>query len=450
MSSRGIELPPVRDLPGPRSRALLERLRGKVWSGLGYETMPFVLKRKHGSLLEDVDGNVFIDMVTGWGSTNVGATQPRVVEATVATLRDIGIEISDYIASEPVVSLAERLVEIAPSRLSRVSFEISGTEAVETAVKFMRHHSERPLILTFTGQYHGESAVALGAGSQEPEGSRWVREFVPGFVHVPYPYPYRCPFRHGAAGCDGLCVIRYIEDQVLRYLTPPDRIAGVLIEPVAGEAGVIVPPAPFWQGLNELCERHGWLLCADEVQTGFGRTGELFAVEHWGVQPDLMTLAKGMSGGAMPIGATLGSEAVMGDLDAFAGGTYAWTPAACSAALAGIEVLTEGDLVARAGKLGDRLREELADLPERYPFVGDVRVIGLLMAVEFVKDKETKAPAVDVARAVHHECLRRGVADIYDDGMWLLRWQPALTITEAQLDTAVAVLRRALDAVADR
>ena len=434
--------------PGPRSAQVLERARFRLWGDLSYDTMPFALARKYGSVLEDVDGNRYIDMVTGWGSTNVGACHPAVVEPTVEALRDYGVEITDYICSEPAVRLAEKLVEIAPGRLARVVPEVSGTESVETALKFMRTKTGRPLILTFLGQYHGESQAALAVGSQEPGGSRFARELAGGYVHVPYPHPYRSPFCRDGERCDGLCVIDYIRDQVLRYLTTPDRIAGVMIEPIAGEAGVLVPPDPFWDGLVELCREHGWLLCADEVQTAFGRTGTMFAVEHWGIEPDLMCLAKGLSGGVMPIGATLGTEEVMGDLEAYAGGTFAWTPPACVAALRGIEVIEQEGLLGRVARLEQIAREGLEPLRERHELVGDVRIKGLYIALDLVEDRERKTPAVEAARAVHAACLRRGLANLYDDGMWLIRWQPALTIPEEMLARACEILDEALTEVA--
>jgi 4-aminobutyrate aminotransferase/4-aminobutyrate aminotransferase/(S)-3-amino-2-methylpropionate transaminase len=444
ISAPHIRTPP----PGPRSAAALARMRARLHRGISYESIPFVLRRKRGSTLEDLDGNLYVDMVTGWGSTNVGACHPDVVEPTVEALRDFGVEITDYVCNEPAIALAEKLVEIAPGAIARVVPEISGTESVETAIKFMRARTGRPLILTFLGQYHGETQAALALGSQEPEGSRYIRESVGGYIHVPYPHPYRCPFHRDPATCDGVCVVDYVREHVLRYLTPPDRLAGVIIEPIAGEAGVLIPPMPFWEALVRLCREHGWLLCADEVQTGFGRTGRMFAVEHWGVEPDLMCLAKGLSGGVMPIGATLGTEAVMGDLEAYAGGTFAWVPPACVAALRGIEVIERDSLLGRAMHLEQITKDLLEPLVGRYEIVGDVRIKGLYVAVEFVLDRETKAPAVDIARRVHEACVRRGLANIYDDGMWLVRWQPALTIPEEMLRAAAAILEEAIEEVA--
>jgi 4-aminobutyrate aminotransferase-like enzyme len=434
--------------PGPRSQALYARQQRVAWSG-ALDTMPIAIRRKHGSVLEDVDGNLLVDMVTGWGATNVGATRSEVLEPTIASLRDFGTEISDYITSEPVVALAEKLVAIAPHPLARVTFEATGTEAVESAMKFMRAKTGRPFILTFLGQYHGESYGAQAVGSQISGYSRHMRELNNGYIHVPYPNPYRCPFHRDSSACDGICTVEYVREFILPHLVPPDRIAGVMVEPVAGEAGVLVPPDPFWPALVDLCREHGWLLCADEAQTLFGRCGPMFAVQMWDVHPDLMVLAKALSGGVMPIGATLGSEEVMGDTEVFSGGTFAWTPPACVAALEGIELIEREGLLEQGRALGARLRERLARLAERYEIVGDVRCIGLFLGIEFVKDRGTKERAVEEARAVHFRCLEQGVVDIYDRGMNVVRWQPALTMPSDMLDRACDILEEAVAEVSD-
>jgi 4-aminobutyrate aminotransferase len=431
------------ELPGPRSRALHERQSRVAWSG-ALDTMPIMVRRKHNATIEDVDGNLLIDMLTGWGATNVGATHPEVMAASIEALRDYGQEIPDYISAPPVVELAEKLVSIAPDPLARVSFEISGTEAVESAMKFMRAKTERPFILTFLGQYHGESYGAQAVGSQASGYSRFMRELNNGYAHVPYPHPYRCPFHRKAEECDGVCVIDYLRDQILPYLVAPDRIAGVMIEPIAGEAGVLIPPDPFWPALMELCEEHGWLWCADEAQTLFGRCGPMFAVELWDLHPDLMVLAKALSGGVLPIAACLGSEAVMGDSDVYAGGTYAWFPPSCAAALKGIEVLERDAMLERGRKLEGIAMDRLLPLAERYSVVGEARVKGLYIAVEFVSDRETKTRGVELARAVHFACLERGVVDIYDRGMHVVRWQPALTMPPQMFERACGLLEEAI------
>ncbi|MEX0833335.1 MAG: aspartate aminotransferase family protein [Actinomycetota bacterium] len=434
-----IKVPP----PGPRSRELYAR-QGKVaWSG-ALETMPIAIKRKHGSVIEDVDGNLLVDMVTGWGSTNIGATHPAVLEPAIESLRDLGIEISDYITSEPVIELAEKLVAIAPDPLSRVSFEISGTEAVEAAMKFMRAKTGRPFILTFLGQYHGESYGAQAVGSQISAYTRGMRELVNGYVHVPYPHAYRCPFHKIAEECDGVCVIDYIRDQILQYQIAPDSIAGVMIEPVAGEAGVWVPPAPFWPALRQLCDEHGWLICVDEAQTLFGRCGPMFAVEELDIRPDLMVLAKALSGGILPIAACLGSEEVMGDSDVYTGGTFPWFPASCVAALKGIEVIESERLLDRVGPLEVQAKRLLEPLAQKYECVGDVRIKGLCIAVEFVADRRSKQRAPEIARDVHFDCLKRGVVDIYDRWTNHIRWQPAMTMPPEMLTRAIDVLESAV------
>jgi 4-aminobutyrate aminotransferase-like enzyme len=429
--------------PGPGSLELRARQKKVAWSG-ALDTMPIAVKRKHGSTIEDVDGNLLIDMLSGWGATNVGATHPEVLAAAIDALRDYGQEIPDYIGSPLVVELAETLVRIAPEPLARVTFEISGTEAVESAMKFMRAKTGRPFVLTFLGQYHGESYGAQAVGSQASGYSRFMRELNNGYVHVPYPNPYRCPFHAVEAECDGVCVIEYIREQLLPYLVAPDRIAGVMIEPIAGEAGVWIPPDPFWPALRELCEEHDWLLCDDEAQTGMGRCGTMFAAGIWDLHPDLMVLAKGLSGGILPIAACLGSEAVMGDTEVYAGGTYAWFPPSCSAALKGIEILERGDALANCMRLEAIARQRLEPLAERHAIVGQARVKGLYIAVEFVKDKSSKTKAIQEARAVHMACLRRGIVDIYDRGMNVVRWQPALTMPEDMFVRACDILEEAI------
>jgi 4-aminobutyrate aminotransferase len=433
----------VTPLPGPRSRELHRRQSRVAWSG-ALDTMPIAVRRKHGSTIEDVDGNLLIDMLSGWGATNVGATHSEVLAAAIDALRDYGQEIPDYISAPVVVELAEKLVSIAPDPLARVSFEISGTEAVESAMKFMRARTERPFILTFLGQYHGESYGAQAVGSQASGYSRFMRELNAGYVHVPYPHPYRCPFHRRPGECDGVCVVDYIREQILPYLVTPDRIAGVMIEPIAGEAGVLIPPDPFWPALMELCREHGWLWCADEAQTLFGRCGPMFAVELWDLHPDLMVLAKALSAGALPIAACLGSEEVMGQTDVYAGGTYAWFPPSCVAALEGIEVIEREGLLDRGRELEKIALERLLPLPERSSIVGDVRVKGLYIAIEFVKDRETKTKGVEEARAVHLRCLERGIVDIYDRGMHVVRWQPALTMPADMLVRGCDLLEEAI------
>lgn len=429
--------------PGPRSRELQERQARVAWSG-ALDTMPIAVRRKHGSTIEDVDGNLLIDMLTGWGATNIGATHPDVMAAAIEALRDYGQEIPDYISAPAVVELAEKLVSIAPDPLARVSFEISGTEAVESAMKFLRAKTERPFILTFLGQYHGESYGAQAVGSQASGYSRHMRELNNGYVHVPYPHPYRCPFHARPEDCDGVCVVDYVREQILPYLVSPDRIAGVMIEPIAGEAGVLIPPDPFWPALMDLCEEHGWLWCADEAQTLFGRCGPMFAVELWDLHPDLMVLAKALSGGVLPIATCLGSEDVMGDTEVYAGGTYAWFPPSCTAALEGIAVIEREGLLDRGRELEKIALDRLLPLVRRFEIVGDVRVKGLYIAVEFVRDKETKTKAPELARAAHFACLERGVVDIYDRGMHVVRWQPALSMPPDLLVRACDLLEDAI------
>jgi 4-aminobutyrate aminotransferase-like enzyme len=263
---------------------------------------------------------------------------------------------------------------------------------------------------------------------------------------VPYPHAYRSPFGEPRPGGTGDATVDYIRDHVLFHAVDPRDVAGVIIEPVAGSGGVLVPPDSFWPALTDLCREHGWLLCADEVKTGFGRTGTLFAVEQCGVEPDLMCLGKGMGGGVMPIGALLGSERAMGGFDDVpTGSTWAWLPAACAAALATLDVFEREPVLENVRALDARARETLAGLPERHQAVGDVRIKGCFMAVEFVHDRVTKERAPDVQEAVAMECLRRGL--LADSSTTSYNIQPSLVMPVEVLDQAVAILDEAIATV---
>ncbi len=414
--------------PGPKSLDILARASKLAHRRLGpQQSVPFVLDRKDGWFLYDVDGNSFVDMVTGWGSTVLGANHPEVAEAVLAGLRRYSLENTDYVYAEPLLTLAERLIGLAPASLSRVAYEVSGTEAVETAVKLMREATGRPFVIAFFGQYHGESYTGQALSAQRSDFSPRMRHLTPGYLHVPFPHPFRCPFHRETATCDGTCVVDYIEHHLTFHLVSPDEIAGVLLEPILGEGGVLVPPDPFWDALTDLCRRNGWLLCLDEVETGFGRTGQMFAAEHWGVEPDLMCLAKGLSGGGLPLGAVLMSDAVAEAAQAVnTGGTWAGQPAACLGALAALDVFERDDVlgnVRRLETIAERCLGPLGDLEA----VGEVRIKGLYIAIDMVTDPITKTRAPHLARAIHDRMVQRGIVGI-EDGVSHYRVLPALNM----------------------
>jgi 4-aminobutyrate aminotransferase-like enzyme len=437
-------------IPGPNSQRYLDKeaqLFYRTW--YGDKDVPFIARRKKGWIIEDVDGNRFIDMATGWASTPLGAAHDEVTQATIDVLRNSGIECTDYVTFEHLFSLAEKLVAISPKRLTRVAPDTTGTEAVEAAVRLMREASGRPFIITFYGGFHGGNYGTGGAGPLEPSVTRGIKQFVVGYIHAPYPYCYRCPFKLTHPGCDLWC-LDYIENTILRYETTADQIAGLLIEPVEGEAGVIIPPDDYFPRLRALCDKHGWYLCADEVQTGFGRTGKMFCVEHWDVEPDVMPLAKGLSGGALPIGAVLGSEELLADAELYLGGTFAWHPAACAGALKGIEVMERDRILDQVVELEHLARERLDPLANRYQIVGDVRIKGLYIALEFVADKFTKEPAAALTRDIHIECLRRGLLSVHERGLWWLRLYPALNIPKSLFVSGCDILEEAIEVISQK
>jgi 4-aminobutyrate aminotransferase-like enzyme len=436
-----IRVPP----PGPRSRELLEQLGGLFYPGTTAGLAPFVAARKQDWMVEDVDGNVYLDLISGSASVPLGACRTDVIDAAVEAMRRYGNEDSHSLASELMLPLARRLLELAPASLSRVDIALNGTEAVEIALKLMRRATGRPLVISFFGQYHGESTLTAALGAERRDIASGLRQLSPGFVHVPYPHAYRSPFPPPRAGGSGDAVIDYLRDLVLFHAVDPRDVAGVVVEPIVGSGGVLIPPDGFWPALVELCREHEWLLCTDEVKSGFGRTGAMFAVEHWGVEPDLMCLGKGMGGGVMPIGAVLGSERVLGSFDDVpTGSTWAWLPAACAAALRTLEIFEQERVLDNVRALDARARETLARLPERHEAVGDVRIMGCYMAVEFVRDRETKERAPAFQEAVAAECLRRGL--LADSSTATYNLQPSLVMPVALMDRAVEILDEAIAA----
>jgi 4-aminobutyrate aminotransferase-like enzyme len=417
-------------LPGPRSSAVLARKDAALQGPLrDSENVPLVLAGKSGHLLTDLDGNVFADHVSAWGASPYGAQPPHVREAVVSAWDRYGMEISQYITSEPVVELAERLVALAPPGITRVAPTVTGTEAVEGAVKLAREATGRPIILGFLGQYHGESTYLTAAASTDlPGNTSGYAQYVPGVVLVPYPQSFRAPFHDGPGPYDDTMVLDYLRDWVLRYQVEPDQVAGVLIEPVAGEAGILAPSQAFWDGLTGMCAEFGWKLILDEVQTGLGRCGEVFAAELWGLRPDLLLVGKGVTGGGQAVAGVLGTDELMARSTSHLGGTYAWEPAACAGALAGLDLLADGTVLANTRELERIAREELSPLVDELPQVGDVRAIGAWACVELVAEEGTVTPAPELQHAMHLAALRRGVLAISEPSKPLYRMQPALTM----------------------
>jgi 4-aminobutyrate aminotransferase-like enzyme len=427
--------------PGPRTREILERQRKVLYRGLADEVGPFVINRKSGYEIEDIDGNVYLDCVSAMASVPVGAGRADITDAAIEALKRFGNEDTHYFSHEYVLPLAERLVEIAPGAMTRVDIALNGTEAVETAVRFMRRATGRPIVIGFMGGYHGEAGTAGAAGAETSDLSYGYRALMPGFVHVPYPNTYRTPFvsRPGGTG-DG--TVDYIRDHLLHHAVDPREVAGFLIEPVMGSGGCVAPPDAFWPALLDVCREFDMLLTVDEVKTGYGRTGHMFAVQRWDVAPDLMALGKSMGGGVMPIGAVLGTEASMDFDDVSTGSTWSWLPAACAAALATLDVFEREPVLESVRALEAAGLEGLRELGSRYSAIGDVRAVGCFMAIEFVKDRGTKERDLELQERVALGCIQRGL--LIDPSTTSLNIQPSLTMPVDVMGTVLRILDEAI------
>jgi 4-aminobutyrate aminotransferase-like enzyme len=434
-------------IPGPRSVAARQLQDRVFYPGLAHGAYPIVAAGKHSWFVDDVDGNTFVDLASSSASVPFGAGRADIVAAVHEQLLHFGNEDSHALTHPLMTTLAERLLSVAPGELSRVDLSLNGTEAIETAVRFMRRATGRPVVIGFHGGYHGESSTTAGLGAEHAEISVGLRGVGGGFLHVPYPHPYRTPFAPPRAGGSGDSVVDYLRDHLLFHVVDPREVAGVVIEPVLGSGGVVTPTADFWEALQLLCREQGWLLCLDEVKTGFGRTGELFASDLWGLEPDLMCLGKAMGGGVMPIGAVLGTERVMGSFDDLStGSTWSWLPASCAAALATLDIFEREPILENVRELDAVGRAMLEPLVDRYAQVGDVRVQGCFMAVELVTDPVTKGRAPDLQHRVAEELLQRGV--LVDSSTTSLNIQPSLVMDPAALRSALDLVVDAVGAVA--
>lgn len=433
-------------LPGPRSRAELEAQAQVFYAGQTQGLHPLVAARKDGWLVEDLDGNVFVDLVSSSASVPFGAGRADLVEAAAEQLLAFGNEDSHAVTNTLMTRLARRLVDITPASLTRVDLALNGTEAVESAVRFMRRATGRPLILGFYGGYHGESTTTASLGAEHHEISIGVRALGGGFVHAPYPHPYRSPFAPPRPGGSGDSTVDYIRDHLLFHAIDPHDVAGVVIEPVLGSGGVVVPPGSFWRALEGLRDEFGWLLCLDEVKTGFGRTGRLFAAELWDLQPDLMCLGKAMGGGVMPIGAVLGTEAVLNTFDDVStGSTWAWLPAACAVALRSLDVFAAESVLENVRALHDVAVDVLTPLVDRYEQVGDVRVQGCFVGLELVTDKASQGRAPELQEAVANAIVQRGI--LVDSSTTSINIQPSLVMDPDALRSALGIVCEAVSEV---
>ncbi len=427
------------EIPGPRSRALAERESRAVAEPLRGH-LPVFAERAENATITDVDGNVLVDFAGGVGVINVGHAHPVVVEAVAEQAARFIHTDYTIVPYETYVELAERLCALVPiAGETRAAFFNAGTEAVENAVKLARLHTGRPGVIAFEGAFHGRTLLSMTMTSKFHPYKTGMGPYAPEVHRAPYPNAYRGPSAREAL--DRLA--RLFEADV-----PADRIAAIVFEPQLGEGGFVPAPQEFVEGLRAICDLHGIVLVADEVQTGFGRTGRMFAMEHFGVEPDLITVAKSIAAG-LPLSGVIGRAEIMDGAHTGAiGGTYIGNPVALAAALAVLDVFAEEGLVERANVVGGRIREQMLSWQARWPAIGDVRGLGAMLAIELVRDPETKEPAPELAAAVIDEALSRGLillkAGLHGNCVRVLC---PLTIEDAVLDEALAVWDDALAAV---
>ncbi len=429
------------DVPGPKAQAILARDAAHISPSYPRD-QPFVIERGKGTEVWDVDGNRYLDFAAGIAVCSTGHGHPEVVRA-IQTQAEKFLHISSDYHHELWVALSEALDRIAPFEEDAVVFLAnSGAEAVEAAIKLARYHTRRPRFIGFYGGFHGRTMGALAFTSSKITQRRGFFPMMPGVTHVPYPDPYRPRLAFDPARSDvGHAVVDYLEEVVFVHETPPDEVAAILVEPIQGEGGYVVPPASFFPRLRSLCDRHGILLIADEVQSGMGRTGSWWAIEKSGVEPDIVTSAKGIASG-VPLGAMIAKRSVATWGPGTHGNTYGGNPLACASALATIAVI-ESHGMANAAAVGSYALERLRSLAETHPSIGDVRGRGLMIGVELVNDRVTKQRAVELRERVVELAFQHGLL-ILGCGRNALRLIPPLVVTRAEIDEALAILDHVL------
>jgi 4-aminobutyrate aminotransferase / (S)-3-amino-2-methylpropionate transaminase / 5-aminovalerate transaminase len=436
-------------IPGPKSKALSERRAKAVPRGLSHGTPIYAAKAKD-AWIEDVDGNRYIDFAGGIGCLNVGHRRDEVLKAVQGQLDHFlhtCVQVTPY---ESYIRLAERMNDITPGNFAKKTIFInSGAEAVENAVKIARAYTKRPGIIAFEDAFHGRTMMTLALTSKTHPYKAGFAPF-PGEVYrVPFAYCYRCSYSMKYPSCDLYCA-RRLEDTFKRVVAN-EEVAAVIAEPVLGEGGFVVPPSDYFKVLVDLCHKHGIIFIADEVQSGFGRTGALFACERYGIEPDLMVTAKSLGGG-LPLAAVTGRAEIMdAPVPGGLGGTFAGNPLSCAAALAVIDLFERENLLARANQLGDRFQRRAREWQRRWPIIGDVRGLGGMRAIELVQSQETKVPAAEETKKITQYCYEHGLITITAGSYGnVIRVLVPLVISDEQMDEALDVLESGIASVCDR
>src|SRR5271167_2444228 len=433
------------EIPGPKSRALMQRREAAVPRG-PYHSTPIFAASANGAVIEDVDGNHYIDFAGGIGCLNMGHRAAPVTAAVSAQLEKymhLCFSVTPY---EPYVAVAEKLNGLAPGKSPKKTFIVNtGAEAVENAVKIARAYTKRPAVICFEDAFHGRTLLTMSLTSKTHPYKAGFQPFASDIYRIPFAYLYRNP-----SGTSSAEFAHHLEDAFKRSVAP-ESVAAVIAEPVLGEGGFIVPPRDYFQLLQTICRKHGILFIADEIQSGFARTGKWFASEHFGIEPDLITMAKSLGGG-MPIAAVTGRAEIM-DAPAHGslGGTYCGHPASCAAALAAIETIEKDGLLARSAAIGEHFEKRARGWQKKWSLVGDVRGLGGMCAIELVRNAETREPADSETKEIARYCYEHGLITI-TAGTFnnIMRILVPLAISDEQFNEGLDVLEAALAGVAER
>ncbi len=439
-------LPAIKtELPGPRAREVLQR--DATWMSPSYtRPYPLVVQSGRGAIVEDVDGNQFLDFNAGIAVVSTGHCHPQVVDAIQRQASEL-IHMSGTDFYYPLlVRFAEKLAALIPGPQRKFYYGNSGTEAIEAAIKLARYSTGRDKFIAFFGAFHGRTMGSLALTNSKPVQRKGFGPLMPGVFHVPYPNCYRCPYNLEPKSCSIECA-RVIETRLFKTVLPAEETAAIFVEPVQGEGGYVVPRQEFFDELRAIAERHGILIVTDEVQSGCGRTGKMFAHQHFGLEPDIIAVAKGVASG-MPLGVMTAKASLMNWPPGAHASTFGGNPVCLAAGVATLELL-ESRLIRNAEQMGNYILDRLRDWPQTQRLVGDVRGKGLMIGIELVRDKKTKEPAHEERERVLQEAFRRGVL-VLGAGESTIRLSPPLTITKSQADYAINVLRECLDAVPDR
>lgn len=430
-------------IPGPKSRELLKMEDKYVPRGV-FHTVPAFIKRGEGAVIEDIDGNIFIDFAAGISVLNIGYSHPEVVEAVKDQAEKYFHTSFSVFLNEPYLKLAKKLCEITPGDFpKKTTFFNCGAEAVENAIKIARQYTKKTDIICFEGAYHGRTLLTMTLTSKPRPYTFGFGPFAPGVHKIPFASCYRCAYGLKRETCNLRCAERL--DEIFASVVDADDVAAVIVEPLQGEGGFSLPPDEFFSKIKEICEKHNILVIADEVQSGFCRTGKMFASEYWDVVPDIVAMSKSLAGG-LPLSAlTAKAEIIETPQVGQIGGTFCGNPVACAAALKVIEIMERDNFAEKARKIGDILKPRLESMKEKYSIIGDVRGRGAMVAFELVKDRKTKVPAKEETAAIKEEAYKNGLvilsAGIYSN---VIRLLVPLVITQEQLNSGLDIIEKSV------